>query len=201
MRMIARSDISGLVLSGGLGTRMGGVDKGLLRHLGLPLAEQAVRRLAPQVGSVRVNANRHLPDYEAMGVAVVSDSLPAHPGPLAGILAGLETCPTQYLVSVPCDVPHFPLDLVRRLADALEAESAELAVAATLDRRAIRVESVFCLMRSTLAPSIARFLASGERRVEAWTARHRRAQVIFEPATAFLNVNTPDDLARLEAPG
>ena len=199
--MIASGDISGLVLSGGLGTRMGGIDKGLAQHLGLPLALHAIRRLAPQVGSVQVNANRNLADYAAMGVSVISDHLPAHPGPLAGILAGLKACTTPYLVSVPCDVPRFPLDLVRRLADALEVERADLAVAATLDRDGCRTHPVFCLMRTAVAPSLARYLASGERRVETWTTQHHRANVIFEPATAFQNINTLDDLGRIESPG
>lgn len=180
---------------------MGGADKGLVRYLGLPLAQHAVYRLASQVASVRINANRNLAEYAAMGVPVIRDVLPLYPGPLAGILAGLDTCETPFMMSVPCDAPQLPLDLVRRLADALQAQGADMAVAATLDRQVWRPHPVFCLMRATLAPSLARFLASGERRVGAWTALHRQAHVVFEPATAFRNINSPKDLCQIETPG
>src|SRR4051812_49775121 len=112
---------------------MGGVDKGLQNHLGTPLALHALLRLAPQVGEVMINANRNLGAYESMGVPVWPDPLPHFAGPLAGLLSGLEHCETQYLVTVPCDSPLFPMDLVDRLAHALDAEDAEIAVAATLD--------------------------------------------------------------------
>jgi molybdopterin-guanine dinucleotide biosynthesis protein A len=118
--MIDPSDITGLVLAGGRGSRMGGVDKGLQPHRGMPLAMHALLRLAPQVGEVMINANRNLSAYESMGAAVWPDALPDHPGPLAGFLAGLEHCPTPYLTTVPCDSPLFPTDLVARLGERLD---------------------------------------------------------------------------------
>src|SRR5690349_8508914 len=120
--MIERDAITGLVLAGGRGARMGGLDKGLQSHRGTPLALHALLRLAPQVGEVMVNANRNLGAYEAMGAAVWPDSIPDYAGPLAGFLTGLEHCETPYLVTVPCDSPCFPTDLVERLAAALERE-------------------------------------------------------------------------------
>ena len=114
--MIDTKDITGLILAGGRGSRMGGVDKGLQNHLGMPLAMHALLRLGPQVGEIMINANRNLGAYEAMGVPVWPDTLPDYAGPLAGFLAGLEHCETPYLVTVPCDSPLFPDDLVQRLA-------------------------------------------------------------------------------------
>ena len=103
------SDITGLILAGGRGSRMGGVDKGLQDHLGVPLALHALRRLAPQVGTVMINANRNLDVYASMGVPVWPDEIPDYAGPLAGMLAGLAHCETPYLATVPCDTPNFPL--------------------------------------------------------------------------------------------
>src|SRR3990167_8794866 len=102
---ISKDDITGLILAGGRGSRMGGVDKGLQNHLGMPLAMHALLRLGPQVGHLMVNANRNLGAYDAFGVPVWPDALPDYPGPLAGFLAGLEHCETPYLVTVPCDTP------------------------------------------------------------------------------------------------
>jgi len=131
---IAREDITGLVLAGGRGSRMGGVDKGLQNHNGVPLALHALLRLQPQVGETMINANRNLGAYESMGVPVWPDAQSDFPGPLAGVLVGLERCETPYLVTVPCDTPNFPLDLVERLARALDAEGADLAMAATREK-------------------------------------------------------------------
>ena len=130
--MIARDDVTGLVLAGGRGTRMGGVDKGLQSHLGMPLALHALLRLTPQVGHVMINANRNLGAYESMGVPVWPDTIPDYAGPLAGFLTGLERCETPYLVVVPCDTPLFPEDLVERLTAAF-ADADAFANANTAD--------------------------------------------------------------------
>jgi len=135
---IAPQDITGLVLAGGRGSRMGGVDKGLQNHLGMPLALHAMLRLAPQVGHVLINANRNLAAYEAMGVPVWPDALAEYPGPLAGMLAGLEHCETPWLVTVPCDTPNFPLGLVERLAHAAVDADAEIVMAATREDGVVR---------------------------------------------------------------
>lgn len=198
--MIAPDDITGLILAGGRGSRMGGVDKGLQPHQGMPLALHALLRLGPQVGHVMINANRNLGAYEAMGVPVWPDALPDYPGPLAGFLAGLERCETPYLVTVPCDTPQFPLDLVERLGAALVEHDAEIAMAATHGAEGLQVQPVFCLMKAALMESLVRFTQSGQRKIDRWTAQHRCVEVPFPDEAAFFNANTPDDLRQLQNP-
>ncbi|MDT7838693.1 molybdenum cofactor guanylyltransferase MobA [Aquabacterium sp. OR-4] len=196
--MIPTEHITGLVLAGGRGSRMGGVDKGLQNYNGLPLALNAVLRLGPQVGALMLNANRNLGAYEAMGVPVWPDPLPDHPGPLAGFMAGLEQCETPYLVTVPCDSPRFPTDLVARLAMALSAADAEIAMVATPEDGRVQVQPVFCLMKAELMESLVRFIQGGQRRIDRWTAQHRCVEVLFDDAGAFVNANTLDELQRVQ---
>ncbi|MDQ6630089.1 MAG: molybdenum cofactor guanylyltransferase MobA [Pseudomonadota bacterium] len=199
--MIDKSHITGLVLAGGRGSRMGGIDKGLQVHAGVPLALHAVLRLAPQVGEMMINANRNLSAYESMGAPVWPDALPDYPGPLAGFLAGLERCETPYLVTVPCDSPLFPEDLVQRLCDGLEADDAELAMAATREDGELRTQPVFCLMRASVMESLVRFTSSGRRKIDAWTATLRTVLVPFDDAAAFVNANTLAELQQLQRHG
>src|SRR4051812_34197633 len=152
--VIAPDDITGLVLAGGRASRMGGGDKGLQSPLGVPLALHAMMRLTPQVGHLMINANRNPGAYESFGVPVWPDAVADYPGPLAGFLSGLEHCETPCLVTVPCDTPDFPEDLVARLAEALEAQDAEIAMAATRDADGLQVQPVFCLMKSSLMESL-----------------------------------------------
>ena len=196
--MIDRTHITGLVLAGGRGSRMGGVDKGLQAHLGMPLAMHALLRLAPQVGETMINANRNLGAYESMGAPVWPDALPDYPGPLAGFLAGLEHCATPYLATVPCDSPLFPADLIDRLAARLEAEDAEIAIAATREDGELRLQPVFCLMQATVMESLLDFTASGRRKIDAWTATLRQVAVEFDDAQAFVNANTLAELRDLQ---
>ncbi len=196
--VIDTSDITGLVLAGGRGTRMGGVDKGLQMHAGRPLAQHALLRLAPQVGAVAINANRHLAEYEAMGVPVWPDALPEYPGPLAGMLAGMQHCGTPYLVTVPCDTPNFPLDLVERLARGWTAPDCEMVMAVAREDGALHRQPVFLLMRATLVESANAFLRSGQGKIGKWTAQHHCAEVVFEEASAFFNANTLADLEQLQ---
>ena len=196
--MIETKDITGLILAGGRGSRMGGVDKGLQNHLGVPLAMHALMRLSPQVGEVMVNANRNLGAYESMGAPVWPDTLADYAGPLAGFLTGLERCETPYLVTVPCDSPLFPADLVARLAQGLEANDADIAMPSTLEAGGSQVHPVFCLMKSDLIESLVRFTASGQRKIDKWTALHRCVEVPFDDARAFANANTADELKALQ---
>ena len=197
---IEREDITGLVLAGGRGSRMGGVDKGLQNHHGVPLAMHALLRLAPQVGSTMINANRNLAAYESMGVPVWPDALPDYAGPLAGFLAGLERCETPWLVTVPCDSPLFPEDLVARLAQAVEAADAEIALARTRDADdRTQVHPVFCLMKTELLESRVRYTHDHGRKIDRWTALHRYVEVDFSDAGAFANANTIDELQQLQA--
>ena len=190
-------DITGLILAGGRATRMGGVDKGLQNHQGMPLALHALLRLQPQVGHLLINANRNLAAYEALGVPVWPDPMADHPGPLAGWLAGLEHCDTPYLLTVPCDTPGFPTDLAARLSAALAEQDADIAMAATLEDGRVQVQPVFCLLKTGLLESLVAYLHSGQRKIDRWTAQHRCATVVFEDTRAFFNANTADELRSL----
>jgi molybdopterin-guanine dinucleotide biosynthesis protein A len=196
--MISREQITGLILAGGRGSRMGGVDKGLQNHQGVPLAMHALMRLSPQVGEIMINANRNLGAYESMGVPVWPDALPDFAGPLAGFLAGLERCETPYIVTVPCDSPLFPEELVARLAQALVAQAADIAMAATLEDGRLQVQPVFCLMKTELIESLVRFTQDGQRKIDKWTALHRIVEVPFDDPRAFANANTLAELQQLQ---
>lgn len=207
--LISTSDITGLVLAGGRGTRMGGVDKGLQNFNGTPLAMNALLRLGMQVGEVMINANRNLAAYESFGAPVWPDGLADYAGPLAGVLVGLERCETPYLLTVPCDSPLFPLDLAGRLAEALLADDAEIAMVSAPEPGAHgapavwRTQPVFCLLSTTLLESLSRFTQEGGRKIDAWTARHRTVIVPFDrpgdAPDAFFNANTLAELHALEA--
>ena len=201
--MIPKDEITGVVLAGGRGSRMGGADKGLQNFRGMPLALHTLMRLAPQVGAAMINANRNLGAYESFSVPVWPDAIADFAGPLAGFLVGLEQCETPYLVTVPCDTPLFPQDLVARLAGALEREGADIAMAAAREEDGeLRTQPVFCLMKHELIESLVRFTHEGGRKIDKWTAQHRTAVVPFgEPGDdpqAFFNANTLDELHRLE---
>lgn len=206
---IAASEITGLVLAGGRGSRMGGIDKGLQNFNGTPLAMHALMRLGMQVGELMVNANRNLSAYESFGAPVWPDGLADYAGPLAGFLTGLERCETPYLLTVPCDTPLFPLDLASRLGEALLADDAEIAMvsapelAAEADgASALRPQPVFCLLRATLLESLVRFTQDGGRKIDKWTAQHRTVLVPFDrpgdAPDAFFNANTLTELHALE---
>ena len=190
--------ITGLILAGGRGSRMGGVDKGLQPHHGVPLALHALLRLTPQVGALMINANRNLSAYESMGVPVWPDAQADYAGPLAGWLAGLERCETPYLMTVPCDSPNFPADLVERLAQSLVEADADIAMAATLEDGQRQVQPVFSLMKATLLESLVVYLQEGQRKIDRWTALHRCVEVDFDDAAAFANANTLEELQRLQ---
>jgi len=206
---IVASEITGLVLAGGRGSRMGGVDKGLQNFNGTPLALHAVLRLGPQVGQVLVNANRNLAAYESFGVPVWPDGLADYAGPLAGFLTGLERCETPYLLTVPCDTPLFPLDLASRLAAALASHEADIAMVSAPETAgppgasaALFPQPVFCLLRATLLDSLVRFTQGGGRKIDKWTAQHHTVLVPFDrpgdAADAFFNANTLAELHTLE---
>jgi molybdopterin-guanine dinucleotide biosynthesis protein A len=199
--------VTGIVLAGGRGSRMGGIDKGLQKFLGTPLALSAMLRLQTQCAEVMINANRNLGAYESFGAPVWPDGLSDFAGPLAGFLVGLEHAQTPYLLTVPCDSPRFPLDLCARLGQALVDTHADVAMAVgaeTDDRGQTvwRTQPVFCLIKTDLLESLVRFTQGGGRKIDAWTAQHRCAQVAFDQPGddpwAFANVNTLSELHDLE---
>ncbi|MFM0201428.1 molybdenum cofactor guanylyltransferase MobA [Paraburkholderia fungorum] len=198
-----RNHITGLVLAGGRGMRMGGLDKGLQPLHGEPLAAHVLKRLAPQTGALLISANRHPYVYSALGAPfgakVLADTLPGFPGPLAGLLAGLRTAGTAYVLSAPCDTPGLPAELAERLAHALHSNQADIATVTTTDAKGhVSLHPVFALLRTSLADDLASFLEAGERKVRAWYARHRTVEVAFTDERAFYNINSLQELADLE---
>ncbi|OMG56191.1 molybdenum cofactor guanylyltransferase MobA [Azonexus hydrophilus] len=190
---MAREQITGVVLAGGLGRRMGGVDKGLQELRGRPLAAWVIERLAPQVGLLLVNANQNADAYAAFGHPVVADAIPDFAGPLAGLHAALSAARTPYVATAPCDSPFLPVDLVFRLFSALTAANAEIAVARTGDQP----HPVFCLCRHEVLPHLTAYLAAGERKFERWYSTLASVEVAFDDQPeAFENINTREELAR-----
>jgi molybdenum cofactor guanylyltransferase len=205
--MIHAREITGLVLAGGRGTRMGGADKGLQKFNGTPLALHALMRLQLQegqhIGELMINANRNLGAYEAFGVPVWPDTLSDYAGPLAGFLTGLERAETPYLLTVPCDTPRFPLDLAQRLAAAFDDPATEIAMASAPENGSEpRAQPVFSLLRVDLLESLVAFTQAGGRKIDRWTAQHRTVLVPFDrpgdDPLAFFNTNTLDELHALE---
>lgn len=207
--MIDALQITAVVLAGGRGSRMGGVDKGLQSFNGTPLALHTLMRLQMQqgklIGEVMLNANRNLAAYEAFGAPVWPDATGDYAGPLAGFMTALERCETPYLMTVPCDTPLFPMDLAERLAQALVHADAEIAMAAAREEDGqIRPQPVFCLLRAELLESLVRFTQGGGRKIDRWTGQHKTVIVPFDAPgddpRAFFNANTLAELHSLENP-
>ena len=189
------SSVTGLILAGGKGSRMGGVDKGLQTFRGERLVDHVYERLAPQVGGIIINANQNHEEYRTLGVRVVSDAIGGYAGPLAGLHAGLSISKRPFLASVPCDSPFLPADLIERLYQRLDESGAELAVAKTGDQP----HPVFSLMRRGVLDHLADFLKGGGRKIDAWYATHNAVEVGFDDeAEAFSNFNTLEELSANE---
>lgn len=197
--MMNKELITGLILAGGRGSRMGHVDKGLQPFRGVPMALHVMMRLSPQVGALMINANQNLAPYEGFGVSVWPDELAGFAGPLAGLQAGLSHCDTPYLVTAPCDSPFLPTDLVARLSQALLIEDTDLAVAVTGAGDTRQAHPVFCLLKSTLLPHLTAYLQGGGRKVDAWYASLKVVEVHFDDEAAFRNINTLEELRKFEA--
>ncbi|HXZ55181.1 MAG TPA: molybdenum cofactor guanylyltransferase MobA [Burkholderiales bacterium] len=184
--------VTGVILAGGKGSRMGGVDKGLQAFRGKRLVDHVYERLAPQVAGVIINANQNHEAYRSFGVRVVSDAVGGFAGPLAGIHAGLSISRRPFLASVPCDSPFLPADLIERLYARIDETGAELAVAKTGDQP----HPVFAMMRRGVLEHLSGFLREGGRKIDAWYATLNVVEVVFDDeAEAFSNINTLDDLA------
>lgn len=187
---MTREAISAVILAGGLGRRMGGVDKGLQLLDGKPLVQWVIERLAPQVDELLINANQNIARYDAFAYPVIGDTLPGFAGPLAGLHAALARAKHSLVVSVPCDTPFLPTDLVSRLRAAIDG--ADVATARTFDQP----QPVFCLCRRDLLPRLASFLDTGGRKFALWYQTLEAVEVAFDDkAEAFRNINTTDDLA------
>jgi molybdenum cofactor guanylyltransferase len=187
--------ISGVILAGGMGRRMGGADKGLIEFLGRPMIEHVAERLRPQVGEILINANRELAHYGSLGYPVIEDEIGGFAGPLAGLHKAMLVAAHPYVLTVPCDSPLLPHNLAERLMNGLMVRDADLAVAKT----GIQSHPVFCLCRTALLPNLEAFLKDGGRKIDAWYSTLEVAEVQFsDNAKAFANVNTPEELVWLE---
>jgi molybdopterin-guanine dinucleotide biosynthesis protein A len=181
--------VTGIVLAGGKGSRMGGVDKGLQLLRGKPMVEWVLARFTPQVSEIIINANQNVPFYARYEHRVVPDQIGGFAGPLAGLHAGLNAAKYPFVVTVPCDSPFLPADLVKRLTGSLRGN--DLAVAKTGDQ----AHPVFALMKRDVRESLEAFLASGGRKIDAWYAALKVVEVSFDDeADAFRNINTLDEL-------
>ena len=189
--------ITGVILAGGQGRRMGGVDKGLHELRSKAMVEWVLERLVPQVDEVLINANQNLGVYRRFGYRVIADQIGGFAGPLAGLHCGLSAASHPLVVTVPCDSPFLPIDLVARLSTAMQALQAQLSVARTGDQP----HPVFCLCRRDVLPHLTQFLAGGGRKIDAWYASLRVAEVAFDDQPdAFSNINTQEELAAFEKP-
>ncbi len=189
--------ISAVILAGGQGRRMGGVDKGLVELQGRPMVEWVLERLRPQVDEIAINANQNQERYRAFGVPVFADAIGGFAGPLAGLHAGLGQANHPLVVTAPCDSPFLPTDLVARLADALARQGADLAVAHTFDQ----AHPVFCLCRREVLPHLEAFLSAGGRKIDRWYETLKVVSVQFDDQEdAFRNINTREELGALETP-
>ncbi|MFW5815986.1 MAG: molybdenum cofactor guanylyltransferase MobA [Wenzhouxiangella sp.] len=189
MDLLPNADnITAAVLAGGMGRRMGGVDKGLVEVRGRPMIAWTLDAVRPQAGRVLINANRSQNDYAAFGLPVIGDQHEGFQGPLAGLHAVLAAAETPYVAIVPCDTPRLPRDLIARLARALVEQDSELAVA----EAGGRVHTLHGLFRADLLGDLTRALEAGERKPDAWYATRRWSRVDFSDVPeAFDNINTP----------
>lgn len=187
--------ITGIVLAGGMGRRMGGVDKGLVSFKGKPMVAHVLERLQPQVDEILVNANRETETYASFGHRVIPDAIGGFAGPLAGLHCGMAAASNELVATVPCDSPFLPADLVARLLSALLENDADLAVAKT----GMQPHPVFCLCRRSLLPNLTQFLEGGGRKIDAWYANVKTVEVPFDDkAESFANINTPEELSCLQ---
>ena len=187
--------ITGVVLAGGLGRRMGGVDKGLRELHGRPMVAAVIERFAPQVGELLINANQNIETYAQFGYRVIPDLIGGFAGPLAGLHAALSAAANPLVATAPCDSPFLPTDVVARLHEAMSANDAQLTVAKTGEQ----AHPVFCLCRRDVLPHLEQFLAGGGRKIDLWYATLRVVEVNFDDvAEAFSNINSPQELAAFE---
>lgn len=187
--------ITGLILAGGRGSRMGSVDKGLQHFKGMPMIAHVLERFQPQVDEILINANRSIDEYAAMGYRVVPDAIDGFAGPLAGLHIGMTNASHPLVATAPCDSPFLPLDLILRLSTAMQKQDADLAVAKTFDQP----HPVFCLVKTSLASHLQEFLESGQRKIDKWYATLRVVEVAFDDEeAAFSNINTVEELKSFE---
>ena len=187
--------ITGIVLAGGRGTRMGGIDKGLADFLGKPMVVHVIERLQPQVNEILINANREIERYRAFGLPVIQDEIDGFAGPLAGLHAGIKAASSPYVLTSPCDSPILPHDLASRMLGALIAQNSDIAIAKT----GIQPHPVFCLIPVSALSSLGAYLSGGGRKMDTWQKSMSCAEVAFDDCPwSFSNINTEAELKELE---
>ena len=192
---MTRPPITGVILAGGQGRRMGSIDKGLKMLRGKPMVQWVLERFSSQVDEVLINANQNIDQYQLLGHQVVPDEISGYAGPLAGLHRGLSVATHDLIATVPCDSPFLPLDLIARLTVALHDQQADLAVVRTGDQP----HPVFCLTRKSVLPGLTTFLQNGGRKIDAWYAALEVVEVRFDDeAEAFSNINTVEELRGFE---
>ena len=190
-RIKMTKSVTGVILAGGRATRMGGEDKGLVLLRDRPMIQWVLDRLSSQVSKILISANRNKTQYAELGYGIVSDNSSDFQGPLAGIAAALAQTDTPWLVSVPCDSPLIPLDLIGRLHDQVVRGGARAGAA----HDGHRLQPAFTLVHRDLLADLVSYLESGERKIDRWLERHAFRSVDFSDCEEmFLNVNTPADL-------
>ena len=184
-------DVTALVLAGGRGQRMGGTDKGLIELSGKPMIEHILERLEPQCDHIIINANRNVDRYAVYGHPVLRDSLGDYQGPLAGFSTGLKHAKTPFIMTLPCDAPDLPADLVERMLTVMNGQQADITVAHDGER----MQPVYALIKTALHENLDQFLASGDRKIDRWYAMNNTVTVDFsDMRDIFRNVNTPEQI-------
>lgn len=192
-------DVTAIILAGGQGRRMGGIDKGLQLFQDKPMVVHVLERLEKQAGTILISANRNIDRYQVYGYPVFSDSIAGFPGPLAGFLTGLQHCQTPYLATVPCDTPFIHEHLIERLRIALITAEADIAVAMTDDEDISKIQSVFTVMKSHLGNSLAAYLGNGYHKLDRWFATQKTITVPFAEKDTFININTLAELTTYQS--
>ncbi len=188
---IEKNQITAVILAGGKGSRLGGQDKGLVSYKNKPLIQHVLDRIKPQVGQIIINANRNQDDYAKFDLPVISDELSDFQGPLAGFLTGMRTSKTDYILTLPCDGPDLPDDLVSRLVNELENNQGNNNLVVAHDGE--RLQPVHALIPTSLIESLEGFLANGDRKIDLWYAQHPMATADFsDKPEVFFNINTEE---------
>jgi molybdenum cofactor guanylyltransferase len=196
---IQNTDITAVILAGGMGRRMGGLDKGLIEFDGRLLVEILIDKLQQQNVNIVINANRNQSIYEGYGFPVISDELSDYQGPLAGFASAMSAVDSQYILTLPCDSPLLSEQYVSRFIECHNLpENNDAPISVAFDGE--RLQPVHALINVDLLPSLNTFLSSGDRKIDRWYAQHQYNRVDFSSQPElFRNINTPEDQKNLLA--
>jgi len=182
---------SAVILAGGKAQRMQGDDKGLILLQGSPLILHVIERLKPQLNNILISANRNIDEYKKFGLPVLTDNTQGFMGPLAGIASAMDHCETDYLLTIPCDCPFIPDDLVTRMLGCIKNNNADLCLA----HDGQRLQPLIALISSSLSGNLANAIKAGHLKAERWMLEQNHCIAEFDDGRHFININSPDDLA------